>query len=152
LVAVANQRLMDLLIGVSVVGGVACIVARGGVARTRGVDATAGVLSGAAGYVSGIGGPMLALLYHGAPGPTIRATLAALFALGIVLTLGTRAALGQVSASDLQVGAALLLPVLVGTWASRFLHSRAEGGPLRRVTLLLSAAAGLGLLWRALTA
>ena len=149
LVAVANRQLMDVLIGASVVAGVACVAARGGVTRTSGIDMAAGVFSGASGYVSGIGGPPLALLYHGTRGATIRATLAALFALGLVLTLATRAVLGQVSALDLQAGAVLLVPVLVGTWASRFLHAGTEGGPLRTATLVLSAVAGLGLLWRA---
>jgi uncharacterized membrane protein YfcA len=150
LVAVADRQLTDVLIGLSVVVGVACVAARGGVTRTPGLDTAAGAFSGASGYVSGIGGPPLALLFHGARGPTMRATLAAFFALGLVLTLTTRSALGQVSALDLQAGAMLLVPVMAGTWASRFLHGRAEGGPLRAATLALSAAAGLGLLWRAL--
>jgi uncharacterized membrane protein YfcA len=149
LVAAADRTLLEVLIGLSVVIGVACVAWRGGVARTRALDAGAGAVSGAFGYVSGIGGPPLALLYHGTPGPAMRATLAALFALGLVVTLATRGMLGQVSGTDLQAGAALLVPVLAGTWASRFLHGRAEGGPLRAATLVLSGVAGLVLLWRA---
>jgi len=101
------------------------------------------------GYVSGIGGPPLALLYRDASGPTIRSTLGVLFAVGIVATVVTRGAVGQVTALDLKLGAVLLAPVVLGTWLSRFLHDLIEGRGLRAAVLALSATAGIGLLLRA---
>ena len=149
LVAIASQRALDALIGGSVMVGVACLGSRGGLTRNRVVDVSAGTISGVSGYVSGIGGPPLALLYRDARGPTIRSTLGVLFAIGVVVTVITRAALGQVTALDVKLGTVLLAPVMIGSWLSRFLHVLIEGRALRVAVLALSAAAGIGLLLRA---
>ena len=101
------------------------------------------------GYVSGIGGPPLALLYRDASGPTIRSTMGVLFAVGIVATVATRGALEQVTTLDLKLGAVLLAPVALGTWLSRFLHDLIEGRALPAAVPALFATAGIGLLLRA---
>ncbi|NOT43121.1 MAG: sulfite exporter TauE/SafE family protein [Acidobacteria bacterium] len=149
LVAVASTRVLDGLIGASVLAGVACLSTRAPSRRTRSIDATAGALSGVAGYVSGIGGPPLALLYRHATGAIIRSTLGALFAFGIVVTVATRTVLGQITALDVRIGLLLLVPVLAGTWASRFLHDVVSARVLRVTVLALSALSGLSLLLRA---
>jgi uncharacterized membrane protein YfcA len=149
LVAIASRRQLDLVIGISVMVGVACLGARGGISRSRFVDMSAGTLSGISGYVSGIGGPPLALLYRDALGPTIRSTLGLLFAVGIVATVVTRAIFGQITALDVKLGAVLLVPVVFGTWASGFLHGLVGSRSLRAAVLILCAAAAIGLLLRA---
>lgn len=149
LVTVASLRVLDVFIGLSVLVGVVCMGARGGIPRNRVIDVSAGTVSGVTGYVSGIGGPPLALLYRDARGPTIRSTLGVLFAVGVVATVTIRAAVGQVTELDVKLGAVLLAPVAVGTWASRFLHGMVEGRALRVAVMALSAIAGIGLLLRA---
>ena len=149
LVAVVSHRVLDVVIGLFVMVGVACLGTVARIPRNRLVDMFAGTLSGVSGYVSGIGGPPLALLYRDASGPTIRSTLGVLFAVGIVATVATRGAVGQVTALDLKLGAVLLAPVVLGTWLSRFLHGLIEGRALRAAVLSLSATAGIGLLLRA---
>jgi hypothetical protein len=149
LVAVVSPRVLDVVIGLFVMVGVACLGTVARIPRNRLIDMCAGAMSGVSGYVSGIGGPPLALLYRDASGPTIRSTLGVLFAVGIVATVVTRGAVGQVTALDLKLGAVLLAPVVLGTWLSRFLHDLIEGRGLRAAVLALSATAGIGLLLRA---
>ena len=149
LVTVASLRVLDVFIGLSVLVGVVCMGARGRIPRNRVVDVSAGTVSGVTGYVSGIGGPPLALLYRDARGPIIRSTLGVLFAVGVVATITIRAAVGQVTELDVKLGAVLLAPVVFGTWVSRFLHGMIEGRALRIAVMALSAAAGIGLLLRA---
>ncbi len=149
LIAVVSHRVLDVVIGLFVMVGVACLGTVARIPRNRLVDMFAGAMSGMSGYVSGIGGPPLALLYRDASGPTVRSTLGVLFAVGIVATVATRGALGQVTALDLKLGAVLLAPVVLGTWLSRFLHGLIEGRALRAAVLALSASAGIGLLLRA---
>jgi len=149
LVSVASARLLDAAIALSVLTGAACIVARMTVRRTHPMQLGTGFLSGVSGYVAGIGGPPLALLYAGARGATVRSTLGVLFAVGIVLVIGTRTAGGQVTALDLRLSAVLVAPVVAGTWASRFLHGAVEGERLRVAVIFLSVIAGGGLLLRA---
>jgi len=149
LIAVVSHRVLDVVIGLFVMVGVACLGTVARIPRNRLIDMCAGAMSGVSGYVSGIGGPPLALLYRDASGPTIRSTLGVLFAVGIVATVVTRGAVGQVTALDLKLGAVLLAPVVLGTWLSRFLHDLIEGRGLRAAVLALSATAGIGLLLRA---
>ena len=87
----------------------------------------------------------------GAPldGATVRATLALIFAVGVVLTVGARALAGRITGLDLGLGALSVPMVLLGFWASRFLTARVEGRPLRVAILGISALAALGLLGRA---
>jgi hypothetical protein len=152
LVALASHRVLDLLIGASVAMGVGAVAWRVRVRRGRAVDFSAGVVSGVTGYVSGIGGPPIAILYRDARGPAIRATLSALFAIGVLATVAGRLATGQITALDLTLGLLLAGPVVAGTWASRFLHRRVEGRMLRVAVLVLSAFAGVGLMLRAIWA
>jgi uncharacterized membrane protein YfcA len=146
---VVSHRVLDVVIGLFVMVGVACLGTVARIPRNRLVDMFAGTMSGMSGYVSGIGGPPLALLCRDASGPTVRSTLGVLFAVGIVATVATRGAMGQVTALDLKLGAVLLAPVMLGTWLSRFLHGLIEGRALRAAVLALSATAGIGLLLRA---
>lgn len=84
----------------------------------------AGLVSGAGGTVSSIGGPPVALLYQRSDGPEVRATLAAYFAAGTVLSLAGLAVAGRVDLASLRA-AAMLLPFM----AAGFLLS----GPARRL-------------------
>jgi uncharacterized membrane protein YfcA len=149
LVAAVSPRELDALIGLFVLASVACLSTGGGIIRNRLVDTSVGAIAGVSGYVSGIGGPPLALLYRDASGPIIRSTLGVLFAVGILVTVATRAAMGQVTLLDLYLAALLLAPVVLGTWASRFLHGIVEGRGLRVSVLVLCTVAGVGLLLRA---
>ena len=149
LLSLANERVLDGLIGGLVLLSVMLLWLRPRLTRSALTDCCAGAISGAAGYVSGIGGPPLALLFRAAAGPTIRASLGVLFAIGLVLTLTARAVTGHMSVLDLKLALCLVGPTLAGMWASRFLHPWLKGARLEVAVLSVSACAALGLLGRA---
>lgn len=84
----------------------------------------AGLVSGIGGTMTSISGPPVALLYQDAGGARVRATLAAYFTAGSVLSLSGLAVAGQVTAAKLLTGAVLLPFMAAGFVAS---------GPARQV-------------------
>jgi uncharacterized protein len=145
----ASQRFLDVFIGATVLGGALILGSGARIARTPRTEVTAGFTSGLASVVSAIGGPPLALLYSDVDGPTIRSTLATIFSMGMVLTLGARVAAGKVTATDLTIALWLLPALVVGLWAARYLKGKVEGPALRWSVLALCALAGGALLVRA---
>ena len=106
----------------------------------------AGVVSGTMGLVASIGGPPLALMYRSATGPTVRASLGVVFAIGVTISITARAVAGEMTLVDLEV-AVFLLPALgVGLWIGRRLAPRVDGPALRRAILVISGTAGAALL------
>ncbi|MCB9602286.1 MAG: sulfite exporter TauE/SafE family protein [Sandaracinus sp.] len=151
LLAVATGAALDLLNGVLVLGGVAALAFGLRLRRNVATESFAGVLSGISSTVSAMGGPPVALLYEGARGPTVRATLSLIFLLGVILSiLGRMFADDGMASRDLALTALACAPVAFGLWASRFLTGRVEGRPMRLGILGLSALSGLGLVGRAI--
>ena len=150
LLVVSTQRTLDFLIGASVLAAVALLSTELRVKRSPFVDCAAGVFGSVSGYVSGISGPPIALLFRDASGPALRATLGVIFTFGIMLTLGLRASTGHITEQDGWVAAVSLPPMLIGMRLSRHLHALVRGRSLRRALLLTSAGAALGLMTRAL--
>jgi uncharacterized membrane protein YfcA len=106
----------------------------------------AGMVSGAGGTAASIGGPPVALLYQGQDGPRVRATLAAYFTAGTLLSLGGLLLGGQVSADALW-SAALLLPFMAaGFWVSNPARRLLDRGWVRPAVLAVSAGGALVLL------
>jgi uncharacterized membrane protein YfcA len=150
LLAVSTQRTLDLLIGTFVLLSVIVLSTKFELRRSRRVDFAAGMLGTATGYVSGIGGPPIALLFRNASGPTIRASLGVVFAFGIALTVAGRASTGHISSLDVFLGSVLLAPMLAGMALSRRLHARLHDDRVKLVVLSISSLAAVGLLGRAL--
>lgn len=120
------------------------------VAPTPATEVAVGVLSGVSGTATSVGGPPLALLYQRVDGPTFRATLAALFAVGTVVSLVSLRAVGELSGAGVAAGVALVPAVLVGLWASRHAMRLVDRGYLRPAVLTLSALSGTVVLLRGL--
>lgn len=106
----------------------------------------AGVVSGAAGTASSIGGPPVALLYQDATGPRVRSTLAAYFTVGTLLSISGLAVAGQVTGHSLLAGALLLAPMLAGFALSGPARRVLDRGWVRPAVLALAAAGALALL------
>lgn len=140
LVSLFDRAVLDLTIAGIIGAAVAAAATSASVEPRRVTRFGAGVLSGVTSYVAAIGGPPIALVYRDAAGPTLRATLAMVFVVGMSITLTSRTVAGQISEADLRVAAALAPSVLIGLVASRGLVGRLEGRPLRLAVL---AAAGL---------
>jgi uncharacterized membrane protein YfcA len=139
---------LDVLMSLMVMLGVAIVVSHGAFQRTPGREVVAGVASGTMAMVSAIGGPPIALLYRGDTGPTVRANLGLVFAVGLTITISVRALAGEVSWDEVVVGAALSPAVWLGLRASHSLIPRVEGPFLRNAIVIISGGAALLLLAR----
>ena len=112
--------------------------------------AVAGALGGVGGTAAAIGGPPLAVLYSRETGPRIRATLAAFFAVGHVVSLGALLAAGAVDSGALLVGLVLLPATLVGAWLARRWRHHLDAGRTRPAVLAVASVSAVVLLVRAL--
>jgi uncharacterized membrane protein YfcA len=149
LLAVASQATLDVAIATMVLIGVAVIGSGYHLTRTPYTDFGAGVLSGVSGLVASIGGPPLALLYSRDDGPTRRSNLAVIFTMGLAITLGARILSGNISWYDVRVAAVLFPAVALGYAASIRFRSRIPQTVARSAILVLSFAAAVGLIVRA---
>ena len=148
LISLADGRLLDLMIAVTVLGAVAVIQSGVTVHRNRTSEIVAGAVSGTTSTISSIGGPPLALLYRNDSGPTVRANLAAIYFTGIVTVLIARGSTGHVASTDFVVALWLVPAVMAGWLLARRFHGRINGEILRTSILGLSALAGAVLLIR----
>lgn len=109
---------------------------------------TAGVASGSFGTATSIGGPMVALLYQNQTGPQVRATLAAFFTLGSVVSIIGLTATGNVTAHQLWAGLALIPFLVAGFLLSGPLRKRVDAGGIRTPTLVVAGASAVVLIVR----
>ncbi|SFB57831.1 hypothetical protein SAMN05216266_12166 [Amycolatopsis marina] len=110
----------------------------------------AGVASGTFGTAASIGGPPLALLYQHSSGRQIRATLAACFAVGTVISLAGLGLGGQIETAHLVFGS-VLLPFLVAGFALSGPARRIlDAGRTRATVVTIAMASALVLLVRSL--
>lgn len=150
LLTLATQAALELMIAGLVLVAVAIIAAGVHVRRTPGTQFGAGLFSGVSGLVASIGGPPLALLYTRDEGPTVRSNLAAVFTIGLSITIVARVVSGNMSWSDAGV-AAMLFPALVaGYFTSLTLKDRWSQSAVRNGILILSVAGAIGLITRVL--
>jgi uncharacterized membrane protein YfcA len=150
LLKLLSTAALDVLMSFMVVAGVGIVVSRGTFRRTPTREFGAGVASGTMAMVSAIGGPPIALLYRNDAGPTVRANLGLVFAVGLCITISVRAVAGEVSWDEVAIGAALSPAVWLGLRASRSLIPRVDGPRLRNAIVLIAGAAALLLLARGL--
>lgn len=149
LLAVASQRTLDLIIGLTVLFGVAVLASGSHVRRTRATQFGAGVASGASGFVAAIGGPPTALLYSSAEAATLRSTLAGVFSIGIAMSIVARFVSGNATTADVRIALRLLPAVLVGWWISILIKDRVSQERVRLGVFVVSAVAAMGLILKA---
>ena len=148
--ASVSERQMSLLVGLSVLAGVAFGAARLRVSPTPKVLLGAGLLSGIFGTVASVGGPPLALVYQHAPGPKLRGTLAGYFIVGSLMSLSALIPIGRYGASEL-IWTLLLLPgTALGFACSNRLTAWVDAGRTRRAVLGITTAAGVAAVLRSL--
>jgi uncharacterized membrane protein YfcA len=150
LLAVATHQTLDVAIAILVLASAAIIGSGYHLRRTSGTQLGAGVFSGVSGLVASIGGPPMALLYSRDEGPVVRSNLAAVFVVGILITIATRVASHHMTWDDVRVST-VLFPALVGGYlVSIALKDRVPQRTVRAGILILSALGAVGLLARAL--
>lgn len=149
LLSSASQFVLDLSIAAVVLLAVATLTLVDTVPRNRTTELLAGTASGTGALVSSIGGPPLALLYRDSGGGTLRSSLAAIFMIGLVITLSARITGGLITQDDVVLGACLLPATALGLYISRFLIGRIEGAPLRKAIIIVATFSALTLGYRA---
>ncbi|MEQ3553571.1 TSUP family transporter [Pseudonocardia nematodicida] len=149
LVVLLSPRAFAAAVGVVVLACVAVSLAPLRVRPTPPLLVTAGLVAGVSGTAAAIGGPPVALLYQSASGPRIRATLAAFFAAGTLLSLAGLGVGGAVTVDGLLHGLLLVPFLAAGFWLSGPARVLIDRGGTRPAVLGLSAAAALLLLGQA---
>lgn len=139
IVGVVSATGLQVLIGVVILVIVVVSSTAPPVPLNHGTQATAGFISGITSTTAGIGGPPVALLYQHQAGPVIRATAAATFAVGTVLSLGALGIGGSIGRDGLVVGVVAMPFVLAGTLVGRRFHALLERGWMRPAVLVFSA-------------
>jgi uncharacterized membrane protein YfcA len=151
LLAVASQRMLDVLIALIVLGAVVVIASGIHVRRTRATKLAAGVASGTTGVVASIGGPPVALVYSSEDSDVIRSTLAAVFTIGVTTSLLFRFASGNIMWNDVRVALVLFPAVVIGYLVSLVLKDRVVKSQVRSAILVGSGLGAVALLIRAVS-
>jgi uncharacterized protein len=99
-------------------------VMRSGVARTSARSFAAGLASGFMGTATGMSGPPLAVVFAREHGPTVRATLGMVYAVGSAFSIGALLLARRIDTTDLWLAALLTVPVVIGFGAGRLLLKR----------------------------
>jgi uncharacterized membrane protein YfcA len=145
-VALLPPRWFGLAVAATVLTCVALSVVRWRPRPTVPALLVAGVVSGAGGTASAIGGPPVALLYQDAHGARVRATLAAYFVVGSLLSLAGLLVGGQVGPDALEA-AAVMVPFLIAGFAlSTPARRLLDRGWTRPAVLAIAAGGALALL------
>ncbi|MCY3924449.1 MAG: sulfite exporter TauE/SafE family protein [bacterium] len=116
----------------------------------RSVIALGGFVSGVAGTTTGVGGPPLALTLQHVPPRQLRGTMSVYFLLGASFSLALLAAWGEFGTTHLLAVAVLVPGQIVGYLLSGRLVGVLDRGYTRPALLVISVAAALSLLIRAL--
>ena len=148
-----SDRSLSLLIGVTVLALVVLAGVGERIRFRRTGYVAVGVVSGVAGTVAASGGTPLALALHDRPGPVVRATIAPVLLLGVVLSLTALFTTGHLAAPD-AVRAATLAPGLaLGLTAGAAMAIHLDSRPsLRPLLLALGFTGGVSVIARALVA
>ena len=147
-----SPALFDVLFATLVLIAVGLSLPRRGFERSARNLAVAGVASGLMGTLAAIGGPPVALVYHGVAPPRFRATLGVLLVLGASMSIAAAWAVGRFGHTEIALSAVLVPAAFVGFWLSRFGIRWMNGPRVRVAGLVLSSAAALGVLARTLVA
>jgi uncharacterized membrane protein YfcA len=137
-VAVLDGRALTVAIGVLLLAAVGVTAAGWHVPVRSSTELAAGALSGFTGTAAAVGGPPLALLYHGEAGARLRPTLAGVWLVGSVPVLGALALAGSLTRSQVVTGAALGVATVLGLVAAAPAVPRLGDGRLRVAVLTLA--------------
>ncbi len=147
-VVLLSQRGIAGLFAFAVLSAVALSLLGLSVEPTRRNLLTAGVVSGAMGTSTSVGGPPIALVYQRSSGPELRASMAAFMVVGAGFSLGVLVLLGEFDLSDLKVSALLVPAVLIGFVTSRWTNPFLDNGYTRPAVLTFAAVSAVSIVIR----
>jgi uncharacterized protein len=150
LVAVADDRVLGVVVGVMVLVAVVLTVRAVVLPINRASLSVAGLLGGVAGTATSIGGPPFALLYQHRPARQVRTTMAVYFTIGAGLSLVGLLVGGQLAWDQVRTALFLLPAVVVGAVLAVPLRNRLQGPAFRYAVLAICATSAVVLLVRSL--
>ncbi|MFI7481573.1 sulfite exporter TauE/SafE family protein [Kocuria sp. M1R5S2] len=112
--------------------------------------AVAGAASGLLGTATSIGGPPMALVWHGSSRARMRGTMSAFFLVGALMSLAALIAVGALDARTLAFAGVLAPAMLLGFAVSGVVNGRIDREFVRRTGLVASALAAVLVLVQAL--
>jgi len=97
--------------------------------------AVAGAASGLMGTTTGIGGPPMALVWHGTSRARMRGTMSAFFLVGALMSLVALTVVGSIDMRTLKFAAVLAPAMLIGFAVSGWVNKRLDRRLVRRIGL-----------------
>lgn len=147
LVAVPADKLGLLIGGSTVLAAVVSLLAPD-FSPGRAVYLGAGAVTAVTETATGVGGPPLALAYQHRPAPELRATVAACFLVGEIVSVALLLVQGRGEPDSLLKALYLVPALVVGLWASSPVHQRISSAKLRMFVLVFAVVSGLLLMVR----
>lgn len=111
---------------------------------------TAGFFAGFMGTSSGIGAPVLALLYQNHQGASLRSTLALLYFVSSIMMLGVLHVFNRFGLNDMISGLYLIPGFILGFYLSPFLMQKIDKDYARPAVLIISIVSALVLIGRSI--
>jgi uncharacterized membrane protein YfcA len=111
-----------------------------------------GLLAGAMGASSGIGAPVIAILYQRVAGPMVRSTLAFVYTIASIFIVSALAVFGRFGLAEIGYGLLLVPGFLLGYLCSRPLALHFDHGATRYIVLGVSGVAAASLIVSSLLA
>jgi uncharacterized membrane protein YfcA len=147
-VSAVSARLLSLLVGLTVLVAVLLTWQVVSLPMRRGVLVAAGLVSGAMGTATSIGGPPVALVYQHVTGARLRATMATYFAIGALLSLLALGLAGELDAEDSLWALGLAPFLVVGFLLADTVRQHVDEGRTRVAVLSVCAASATALVVR----
>ena len=139
-----SERALTIVLGVLVLLAVAISLGSVRLERRPPLLVAAGVVSGLMGTTAALGGPAVAVLYQHERGPLVRATLAAYFLVGALMSMTALVIVGRLGQRELGLAVGLLPGIALGFGGSRWTSRWLDRGYTRLAVLAIAALAGLG--------
>lgn len=148
-VALLSVRSISIAVALLILLTVATSVATIRIRNTPITAGAAGGLAGVTGTATSIGGPFLALVLQNDKPDRLRATLAAFFLVGAVLSAAALAVAGEFTRHQFLSGLVWIPFLLLGYAAAAPLRARLDTERLRQAVLVFCVVAGVSILVRA---
>lgn len=147
-VVLLSQRGIAGLFAAAVLSAVALSLLGLSIEPTRRNLFGAGVVSGAMGTSTSVGGPPIALVYQRSSGPELRSSMAAYMVFGASFSLVVLATVGEFDQTDLKLSALLVPGVIVGFVGSRWTNRFLDNGYTRPAVLAFAAISAVSIMIR----
>ncbi|HVJ14638.1 MAG TPA: sulfite exporter TauE/SafE family protein [Polyangiaceae bacterium] len=147
--AAMNPRALGLTLGALTLLAVVLTATKLRIERKPLALFVAGTVSGFMGTTSAIGGPAVAILYQHDEGRTVRASLAAYFTIGCLMSMTALSLVHRFGVSDLHQGVLMLPGVAIGFALSAKAGAFLDKGRTRTAVLVVAGLSGIGAMLRA---